>query len=201
MGSQFLSLSLFIVLLSFFVVLNGLSSYEETRVNAVLSSVHDAFSTDYVLKTPVFRASPQPREHALDTGEILEQIEALFRDKIPDMQVRRMMFGQRMELAMPQSVFEAVLNGADKGGKEFAVMLAKLTGTGAQQFELQVMMHEASKLQLRKAGGYAAMLEAFALPSHLFSVGVQKGKAGWVTLVFIRHVTVPLTSVPDGGRV
>ena len=46
MANQFLSLSLFIMLLSFFIILNSLSSYEDVKSKPVLNSISMAFSKD-----------------------------------------------------------------------------------------------------------------------------------------------------------
>lgn len=83
MASQLLALSLFIMLLAFFIVLNAISSFEESRFQPVLSSLGDTFSSRVNQSDnarPSVTVSP---DESIDEGTALERMQLLFNAQIP----------------------------------------------------------------------------------------------------------------------
>ena len=78
---QLMNLSLFIMLLAFFIVLNALSSYQENRVENVVDSVQHAFAKD--VRQEDFNPSIMPDPaNSVNEGDTLERINALFQAQI-----------------------------------------------------------------------------------------------------------------------
>ncbi len=85
-ASQLMGLSLFIMLLAFFIVLNAISSFEERKVDPALTSIGEAFGTKINLNVggammPAPSVRPDPAA-SIHEGDTLDRMEALFRAEI-----------------------------------------------------------------------------------------------------------------------
>lgn len=84
-NNDYLQLSLFILLLSFFIILNGISGYDDSRSRVVIDSLDVAFSSGIIGENErqevVEQVAPTPKEGA---GHVFTQIDALFRAQLTD---------------------------------------------------------------------------------------------------------------------
>ncbi|MEM6782037.1 MAG: flagellar motor protein MotB, partial [Pseudomonadota bacterium] len=79
--TQLMNLSLFIMLLAFFIVLNAISSFEEFKVKPIIDSLEDAFATD-VRQQDTSPSMMQDPLASIHDGDTLDRIEALFEAQI-----------------------------------------------------------------------------------------------------------------------
>lgn len=108
-GSTLLSLSLFIILLAFFIVLNALSYYVENKVDAAFDSLDLAFATQIVPASAIEEtmAENQPSEDG--AGDSLEDVQATLRAVLPGLNVQLTddpNAGQVMAIRMQKDQFE-----------------------------------------------------------------------------------------------
>lgn len=95
-----LFLSLFLLLLAFFILLNSLATLVETRSRAVLSSVSATFQTDRIseisseILVSTLGATPEP-------AEVLEEVERLWITAVPITKVDVVTPGDDMVLNLP----------------------------------------------------------------------------------------------------
>ena len=81
---QLMSLSLFIMLLAFFIILNAISTFEEDKVRPALESLEYAFSSKLVESKEAAKPSVQKSpEKSLHEGDTFEHLEAFFNTRIP----------------------------------------------------------------------------------------------------------------------
>lgn len=108
-GSTVLALSLFIILLAFFIVLNALSYFVEEKVDAAFDSLDLTFST-YIPETfeqKEIMAENQPDEGG--EGDSLEDVQSTLRAVLPGLNVRLNETpngGQTMAVRIPKDQFE-----------------------------------------------------------------------------------------------
>ena len=115
MANQFLGLSMFIMLLSFFIMLNSLSNFEDIKSKPVLNSLSLAFSSDKKNKgqqeqilVPDFGIE----EEGLDSGDTLDDIEALFKAQISGYKIKRDRVGSSMHVRLPIRILERAISAA-----------------------------------------------------------------------------------------
>lgn len=85
-GSTLLSLSLYIILLAFFIVLNAISEYSEPKVKQAFDSIDMAFATD--LMPPEFAALMQDQsEPEQGGGDSMEGMQNLLKSILPGLDV------------------------------------------------------------------------------------------------------------------
>ena len=81
-GSQIMALSLFLMLLAFFIVLNAISSYEEYKVKPVMNNIKTTFAPRALRPATAPSRKRNPIE-AMGEGSTIERLQALFRAQIP----------------------------------------------------------------------------------------------------------------------
>lgn len=206
MGKEFLNLGLYIVLLSFFIVLNGQSVFEESRAKAIINSLYSAFSTKYVLRPNYSPSSPLDMPADTDrAGASLEQIEAIFLDIFPDMQVGGVMSGDALRLRLPREDFEMALHDGGSYGRAFSLMVASLAGGYERPAVVMDVVFEygsggMDRAMIRSLGEVAEVLDGFGLSTDLYSVAAADGEDGIVVLSFSRKRDITLDIVA-GARV
>ncbi len=87
-GSTLLSLSLFIILLAFFIVLNGISTYSQPKMQQAFSSLDITFSSD-IPPSPFEQSSADERErqNGKGEGESMEEMQELLQSLLPGLSV------------------------------------------------------------------------------------------------------------------
>lgn len=205
MANQFLGLSLFIMLLSFFIILNTVSSFEDTKSRPVLNSLSLAFSNQEKrteLKPDVTKSEAEENNE----GDTLEKLQAHFNAYITGAQIRKNRFGTMMHIRMPLEKFERAismpaLQGA-ASGSGFLPTLISLIQTRETEIPyrmdivvnlenkpafLQSKSPEIYNTNLKKAALFASSLESSGMQKKLMSVGLSKGSPGFVDIFFRRY--------------
>ncbi len=109
MANQFLSLSLFVMLLSFFIILNTMSNFEEVKARPVLNSLAATFSNKETKQEILSPNVVESDEQGAKEGDTLSEIESLFNAHITGVKVRKNREGTEMHVRMNVNAFERSL--------------------------------------------------------------------------------------------
>lgn len=205
MANQFLALSLFLMLLSFFIVMNAISSFDESKVNPRLNSVSLAFSM-LATKENQMPSSAETLRAGAGSGDTFDGVKGLFEAHISGFQMSKNRMGTQMYVKVPVSEFENLISYSsgglveNKGGfmPTFISMLrADKTNTpfrmdiffnipeDVSQYKLSHL--DSYKIAVKKVSDYTQKLEDQGLPTHLLSAGMKKGDPAFIELVFMKH--------------
>lgn len=213
-GSLLMNLSLFIMLLAFFIVLNAISTFEENKVRPIMSSVIVTFSGDAPMQEVMPSITPDPLE-SLREGATIERIDALFKSQITSYEAQKNESNGVMQIDLPLDVFssaimaigqEDLLNVSPddqlKGKKFFLPTLVSIMGSDEKgvTYRMDMILHvgdnpahmqnrEPQKLEqvMKRAARLAEKLETAGLGQRLISIGTEKGDESTVTLLFRPH--------------
>lgn len=230
MGSQLLSLSLFVMLLAFFIILNAISNFEQTKVRPVMDSLGYTFASK-VSNEPVDEqpsVTEDEDETSIHEGDTLERMQALFNAQIPGHDTVLSHQKGEMYVKLPFDEFEAAVMAVGQRNlleqrnenvkllKGFflptLVALMKSDGAG-KPYRMDMMLNigeNPAALQnqqpkqlaatIAQMGAIAGKIEASGLSPKLISAGLQKGEEGTVELLFRRHVPFNPLGKPDGEQ-
>ena len=180
-------LSLFLLLLAFFILLNALATIEETKTRKVLTSVATTFRSvvDFEAKTQILISDlgPTPKPH-----EVLDVLEQLWVTAAPITKLEKLTRGQVMQMTLP--VNELFLGGkavlrADRESlfdRTSLLLALKRAGSvtevrvdlGVKQGE-DVLSTAGGRLAIERAARIAAAFVDHETPEDRISVGVQDG--------------------------
>lgn len=217
MANQFLALSLFIVLLAFFIVLNVNSNYTEAKFEPVKRSLEVAFSSGVTEPRIAAKSSVeavQEIEESYKEGSTLEKIEALFNAEVAGVEIQKNRLGTEMYIRMPLREFEknlTIIDAAMSGqegiafsgtGVNFLPMFISLLQASDTEIAYHVDMivnttEEPAVLQndepaqalsfIQKAGRLGQIIGNAGLETKYFSSGLALGEEGMITLHFKRY--------------
>lgn len=228
MANEFLGLSLFIMLLSFFIILNALSDFEETKAAPIMSSLNMAFSAGAIDKDELAPSIESADETSMNEGTTLDKIEGLFGAQVKNFRVTKNRLGTEMYIRLPREEFEAALGASgqdlfleEEGSNPmieapFLEMLVDLINTartsvpyrmdmvlnlGANPAVMRNESPEALDAAMRTVSFYSERLEREGMPIRFISAGVGAGESDIIELMFRRYVPVDVSaSIMDGGR-
>ncbi len=194
-----LLLSLNLILLAFFILLNSLADFETDRARVVLNSVKQAFSgkIEAAGQLPVFSNSlgalPEVEAKMQEVGSLFEAIAPTARAK----SIRR---ANLVRVDFPASALFRPASLRLRRGRE--ALLARLAQSlrkgpdGAQRYLLEVLVGTGSQaavdggataeppsLQLRRAAVLGARLSAEGAPLDGLSIGLRPGAADSLRLI------------------
>lgn len=225
MGGHLLGLSMFIMLLAFFIILNAISNYEQQKARPVLRSIEQAFSTqitDYEEERPSVAESP---EKSSGEGDTLDRIKALFTAQIPSHKTVMNKKLGTMHISVPYDEFEtAVLTmgqapaagqtGGEWGQDFFLPAMVALVrdAQAGVAYRMDITLNidgnparvqrdqpQRMSVDMKRLSALTEKIEQAGLPRHLISVGMAEGKAGTVDLYFRPHI--PFNPLGNGhGR-
>ena len=180
-ASGVLALSLFLLLLAFFILLVAISKFESEKIDQVLFSLDEAFEVpeelllaDQAVTSREGRLSPQQ--------EFFEVIDKVFRDELQFTKVRVVNEGDNMIIAVP---LEGIFDG---DSSEIRVEAAGLMGRLAESLNRDVLdgrynldmivplgrSESDRELAIRRAGRFARALAAHGAPSEAMSIGARQ---------------------------
>lgn len=202
MGQQYLGLSLFIILLCFFIVLNSLSSFETSKAQKAVQSVQFAFSgktEEQEGALPSVRMTPT---QSLEEGDALDKLKALFSAQIKSFKVSTNRLGTEMMVRLPVAEFDAALRSASdagfteesafkKKGGAFLPTLVSLLETAQTEvpYRMDILLNipenpatmsvdnsdRAQKI-LKQTAEFSRRLETAGMPRKLVSTGVAQSR-------------------------
>lgn len=135
-GSALLSLSLFVILLAFFIVLNAISTYSEVKTGEVFRSIDMAF--DIAIPETDFKKSSADDRESQDKnqGDSLEDIQGVLKSILPGLNVdlsEQPNGGKTMAIMMKKDRFE-------KLSKQLIPVFTRILGVkdGDQDYILRI---------------------------------------------------------------
>lgn len=213
MANQFLALSLFLMLLSFFIVLNSVSSFEVSKSQPIMNSLSLAFGSKTVLKpvAPAMEPAEDPFVSGKKEGDTLQELEGLFNASISGFQARRNRFGTIMHVRLPIGRFENALDFSSyenlnvQLGRQGAFLPTLITLLRAQErgqsYRLDMVLNSSSDPAvedhaqnedfmgaLTRITALAQKLEQQGLPTKMMSAGLKQGEGEMLDLYFYRYV-------------
>ncbi len=198
------------MLLSFFIVLNSVSEFEDSKAEPILNSLSLAFTSQITMK-PVAPSIKDNQNTALKDGkkegDTLEELEGLFNAHISNFTAKRNKFGSIMHVSMPIGRFENALafnsyNAlnvvADTRGAFLPTLISVLRAAeNGKQYRIDMILNTASDpsvqnhadqqdfmRDMRRITTLATKLEQKGLPKKMVSAGLQQGDEGTLDLYF-----------------
>lgn len=227
MANQYLALSLFVMLLSFFIILNSMSKFEDSKSKSVLSSLDVAFSGGMLDREEQAPSLKQAEKQDTNEGNTLDRIEGLFENNISNFKVVKNRFGTEMRIIMPLEEFEEQLSSTQQvlqnddlaaGQNTFLTTLVSLvqsedTGvpyrmdmilnTGEQPARMKNETPEELNRYAAMATSFSRLLEENGMPIRFMSTGLDSGDKDYIELLFRRYEPVTiglLDEVKDNER-
>lgn len=195
-GTVFGFLSLFLLVLAFFIVLVTISTVETVKSKAVMRSLTSTF-------TPIVPVGPEPDAFTAKEGEILggaafqEKITGLFSTAFQVAKVKVVKPGRLMQVEMPAGALFA--DGAARVRPAAQPFLDRIVAAlGARppgiRFDVEFvigagappdrMLPVAQTLEMARAGAFAREMLARGAPPKSLSIGLQPGDPAAVTIRF-----------------
>jgi len=175
MGSSFLNLSLFIMLLSFFIVMNSVSSYETTKISPVIDSIEMAFGSKLEEEK---LAKPSEAGNVMTIDVSVEKFETVLRD------IDVMRSGE--EVTRSESFVPTLISLIDASQTRVPYRMDMFVQTqkGAD------LTNKTAKI--KQAARFGQALELAGMERKLISAGVRTGEDGLMTIVFRRYEPVTI---------
>lgn len=221
MANQYLALSMFVMLLSFFIILNSMSNFEDSKSQEVLSSLDMAFSSGKVDRQKLAHSVQESSEKSNKEGSTLDKIEGAFENHIRNFKVTKNRLGTEMRITLPLEEFEEALNLTQQSlqtgrssvrDNSFLSMLVSLIQseetsipyrmdmilkTGDSPARLRNEAPETLQNYANKAASFSRILEQSGLPKRFMSTGVAGGQKDFVELLFRRYEPVAVGIVAE----
>lgn len=205
-------LSLFLLLLAFFILLNALATIEETKTRKVLTSVATTFRSVVDTQTQsqmlISDLGPTPEPY-----EVLDALEQLWVTAAPIAKVDKLTRGQIMELTLPVNELfiggKAILR-ADREPlfDRTSLLLGLRSGGGATEVRVvlgvgrgeDALSTAAARLAVERASNIAAAFVAHETPEDRIAVGIQEGAPKSLRVRFeIRDPSRAQVTFTNGG--
>ncbi len=217
-----MNLSLFIMLLAFFIVLNSISSYEESKMAKVQRSVELAFSSS--AQRDDYSPSVTPDSvKSINNGDTFERLEVLFQSQIVSFKMSKSKSQGIMMVKVPYTKFSEAMLALDQKdltktpsrmearGNFFLPTLVSLLRTNidgaATRMEIYLNVEDnPAEMQnqtprelnevINKLGVFSSALEKQGIPQKLLNIGISEGNPKFVDLVFRKYV--PFSPLKEG---
>ncbi len=209
MANQFLSLALFLMLLSFFIVMNAVSSFERDKTSPVMDSLALAFSNRVIERKMAPFDDPSARS-SVDMGDTLEELEGLFNAHIAGFEASRNRLGTVMHVRTSVGQFENAIDMVDvdynndaigtKGSFAQTLVTLMRSKERGKSYRMDMLLNipkepasfeneqpEEFVASLKRVSSFATSLEAVGMPKKMLSVGLIKGDDGFIDLYFYRY--------------
>ncbi len=191
-------LSLKLLLLGFFILLNALSEFEEHRTRSVLDSVNEAF--DGRIDAPESHAPFAAALGPLEQGRaMMEEVGRLFHALIPAVRSEHAADRGRLQLELPADTLFRPGGIALQPGRDLLLrrLVAALASDGRLGLDFEVeLLHGAAAdaydvpaaapggtLEMRRLGALVRLLVRLGVPASKLSIGLLPGRPGRARLV------------------
>lgn len=204
--SSILFLGLYLLLLAFFILLNGISQIEENKTRAVVGSLNATFRPEMGTGTGIDIPSiPSALKDFLAAQAFQNEVSSLFRAVIPLSEVQIARPGELMTVVMPvDALFETASDALKDGRRSLVERIARALAAApkGQRYDVEFVVGSPSpvdgntappELGLARAAAFARSLEAAGAPQSSLGVGLKPGAPGQVFIAFLTQ------DVPPGG--
>lgn len=183
--------SIYLLLLAFFVVLNAISNQRVAKAGAVLESLNSAFQRQFAPPASVLDIISEPRAVA-PTDEFLAEVRGLLASVFDVDANFPTTGGNLLEVEMPVSqLFEPGSVALKPEIETFLERFSELAVGGQPgerrevEFQFSAEPDEVGdNLRIRRAGRLARLLESRAVPATSIAVALKDGAEGTVTVAF-----------------
>jgi hypothetical protein len=213
-SSRVMALSLFIMLLAFFIVLNALSTYEEAKVKPIFESLEAAFASRVDAEGDLRPSVTKSKEHSINEGNTVDRLHALFRSRIPAKDIVKSQHRGTMQVIMGIDEFELIVMSLSEGrkfgekqesgaGGLFLPTLVALLRSDQLKtpYHMDIVLNLNNKpaymqnsepkklgLSMKRMSSFSKRIEEAGLPSKLITIGMQEGKEDTIELLFKPHI-------------
>ena len=206
LGSQIPGLSMFVILLAFFVLLNSISSVKTEKVKPMVESIEGAFASKISATEDWQPSASQNEEESAGEGRVTEKIEAMFTAQIAGIETQKDDGTGTLLMRVKYNDFAASISGASGNASESQQFMRTLTSmmrsdmaghpyrmdaflqVGENPAELQSEQPQKMAVLMRDLGVLAQHLQTAGLPEKLMTIGMEQGQEGMVELLFRPHV-------------
>jgi hypothetical protein len=212
-GNIVLLLSLKLILLAFFILLNALSDFEEARSKQVINSVNEAFSGQHnpINAPALLDGSPGLLPEA---ETLINDVGSLFESIVPVIESTRTDRARVVEIDLPSSALFKI--GSDTLRPDRTGLIRRLAQSLLQRNANEIVYNlefvhgvpeggatgALRQQEVRRASGVVTLLAGAGLPLDRLSIGVLPGRAGRVAFVLsIRDDSMPSegSAASEGG--
>lgn len=187
-----LFVSLYVVILAFFILLTSNAQFDDKKTRIAIQSVNEAFSTEQELHVIPFTSSVGNEAVVM---QMFESIQTAVATQVPLEEIRIITSGNVMRMTMPVSslyhegqanlrsdrstFYRTVSKIVSKWQKGAVIHLSYLQGV---EKPLARGITAATALEVQRAGSFARGMENRGVPPETISIGVEQGHPD--TLVF-----------------
>tara|TARA_Y100001001_G_scaffold162587_2_gene189522 strand:- start:754 stop:1482 length:729 start_codon:yes stop_codon:yes gene_type:complete len=219
--NQILQLSLFMMLLAFFMVLNATSQFEDGKVKPVVESLYKTFGSKLVSQDTKPSEKPDPIQY-LNSGQALEYFSEVFNAELPQVTQSKQNEKGVMQLVMPRDMFESLITSTDQTTFDRVIAAMLFFDQRDNRYVLDVIVPysedrlsrfgaESLQVPLQRLERYVQILIDRGLSKDMMSLSMNsKVNARDVVLVFRPAFeivpdkslveNIPLNSSQGGGR-
>lgn len=205
------------MLLSFFIVLNSLSTFDSDKAEAVVKSVNESFWNDKPEITETFAPEVAAAAKSFRKGDTLDRVKDLFTSTLPAISAHKNRLGNILTVELSRKDFEILLGITEPPPKKafdpppisrgrFTDLLAALLDTKVSNaYEMDILLNteispaelrsldlDTSEILVEKVASYAQILQDKNMDTKLITPGLAKGRADTVTLTFKRYTPVKI---------
>ena len=189
--TQLMALSLFILILAFFIVLNSVSDFREEKVLPVLASLEAAFASQLVGEGGLPSVIQQDDELVVDlfSGSVLDDLEVAFRNSFDLMSISRPKNGQLMSLTLSKASFlQSSENASQIGAQDFreklAVVLGDANTQGVYILDVTVQSSDPVNHDLKDVDRLITTFNRYGISPSLIAFHVEKGDPSQLRFTF-----------------
>ena len=199
---SYLLLSLFLLLLSFFALLNALATVEESKARDVLTSLATTFgtvveprqSTELYISSLGAVRSPK---------ELLKEVERLWSTQVIDSRIEVLSPGNYLQLVFPanelfvggepvvrsdrKDLIRSVAGGLSARSTEFTSHLQFVMSSGDISVD---QLHQKETLAMARTAAFANSLIGFGASEESISIGIRRGDRRKIRMRFVIRETV-----------
>ena len=222
---QMMNLSLFIMLLAFFIVLNSISTFKDEKAAKVRQSIEKTFALK-VTRDSTSNSMAVGKAKSVNEGNAFERLEVLFQSQLSGFKTTKDSSRGTMMVEVPFDVFEKAVNALDQqdltktpsrseARENFflptlsSIMQANINGAPTRlEIYLNVLNNpatiqneeprEMNKL-INIMGEFSTKLSDQNIPNKLLNIGVAQGNPKNVTLVFRKYKAFSPVKKGDNG--
>lgn len=194
--NQLTTLSLFIMLLAFFIVLTSRSNYELEKTQPVIQSIERTFAAKVVGKDKSQSSSVEDPNQSFNEGNVFEQLNAFFKAEFPKIDTKKASGEDTMSAKIPKADFLRGLQESSPSSLKLRDLLNRYSGT-SKSYVMEVTFHftqdparsafndpQAYRKTLREAEELIEKMETIGFSSDTIALNFIKGDPSDLTLVF-----------------